>query len=191
MEKLTNQDRFDILRGYYQDGKFHPKGRPGVSMSDLLHQMDFEKFDDFLVWYKSLTQSERKNGEKNWCSGKCCHSNLSMLLKPKREQKRIVDIISKRLKSQRKMIYDGYKPKTIKKAIESCFIRDKTVELDLLYEQPRRPFDWLYKNLNKSVIEVCELNDNPALLRACNAKTADEAARVIIEALWRDSNLQG
>src|SRR3989344_3931666 len=83
---------------------------------------------------------------------------------------------------------DEYKAKTVKEAIERCFICDDTVDLDLLYEQPRRPFDWVYKNLKDSIIRVCELNNNPKLLQVCNTKTADEAAKVIIEALWKQSD---
>lgn len=81
MKKLTNQDRFDILRGYYQGGKFHPKGKEGVDMDKLLHQMEFGGWADFLIWYKSLTPNDIKNGKKDWCSGDCCQSILSKLLK--------------------------------------------------------------------------------------------------------------
>lgn len=82
---------------------------------------------------------------------------------------------------------EDYRPKTIKEAIESCWICDKSVELDLLYESPRRSFDWVYKNLKDAVIRVCDLGDNPELLRVCNVESADDAARVIIKELWRQS----
>jgi len=81
MKKITNQDRFDILRGYYDRRGFHTQGETGVSMNNLLHQMGFEELDDFLIWYKSLTQNDIESGKKDWCSGKCCQSLLAKLLK--------------------------------------------------------------------------------------------------------------
>lgn len=81
---MENQSRFDILRGYYQDGKFHPQGGLGIGIDELLNKMEFKKLDEFLVWYKSLAPEEIKNGKKDWCPGNCCQSNLSRLLKLKR-----------------------------------------------------------------------------------------------------------
>lgn len=80
-KKLTNQDRFNILRGYYQGEKFHPMGGKGISLDDLLHQLKLANLNDFLVWYKSLTSNEIKNGKKEWCPGNCCQSILLRLLK--------------------------------------------------------------------------------------------------------------
>lgn len=80
MKKLTNQERFDILRGNYDGKGFHSMGREGVDMDNLLKQMGFKDWIDFWIWYKSLTLDEIKAGKKNWCSGKCCHSILSKLL---------------------------------------------------------------------------------------------------------------
>jgi len=96
MKKLTNQDRFDILRGYYQNEKFHPKGKEGVDMDNLLHQIGFNDFADFLVWHKSLTQDDIKNGKKDWCSGNCCQSILSKLL----EMKKIKELTLKMLEEE-------------------------------------------------------------------------------------------
>jgi hypothetical protein len=81
VNKLNNQDRFDILRGYYQRGKFNsPVGHTDGSLNAILHKLNFEKLDDFLVWYKSLTPEEIKDAKKDWCPGDCCQSLLLRLL---------------------------------------------------------------------------------------------------------------
>lgn len=80
MKKITNQDRFDILRGYCDKKGFHPNGGGGVDMDNLLKQMGFKDWIDFWEWHKSLTQDDIKNGKKDWCSGDCCQSILSKLL---------------------------------------------------------------------------------------------------------------
>lgn len=82
---------------------------------------------------------------------------------------------------------EDYRPKTIKEAIVNCWICDKSVELDLLYESPRRSFDWIFRNLKDWVIKVCDLDDNAELLEVCGVGSADDAARVIIKELWRQS----
>jgi len=79
LQKIKNKDRFDILQGYYQNKEFHPSGGSGVGLNDFLHKIGFEKLEDFLIWYKSLTPREIKDGKKNWCPGKCCQSNLIWL----------------------------------------------------------------------------------------------------------------
>lgn len=86
------------------------------------------------------------------------------------------------------MTDDDYKPKTVEEAVERCWECDNTIELDLLYEIPKRPFDWLFKNLRNSIVKICELEDNPKLLRTCHTRKADKAARVIFENLWKQSN---
>jgi hypothetical protein len=66
----NNQYIFDILRGYCQNEKFHSQGAgEGISMGELLNMIGFEKSEDFLLWYKSLTKEEIEAGKKNWCSG--------------------------------------------------------------------------------------------------------------------------
>jgi len=84
---------------------------------------------------------------------------------------------------------DEYKPKTIREAMERCFIHDGSVDLDLIFEQPRRPLDWICRNLKDSIIKACELNSNPELLKACNVKTPNDAVRVIIKAIMKDYKL--
>jgi len=82
MKENNNQNRFDILRGYYQNGKFHSQGASeGISMGELLNKIGFEKDEDFLLWYKSLTKEEIEEGKKDWCSGNCCQSILRKLVK--------------------------------------------------------------------------------------------------------------
>ncbi len=78
-EKSKNQERFNLLQGYYQGKKFHPAGGPGVSLSEFLCKMGFDKLEDFSIWYESLTPEEIKGGKKDWCPGKCCQSNLVWL----------------------------------------------------------------------------------------------------------------
>jgi len=85
---------------------------------------------------------------------------------------------------------DDYRPKTIREAIERCFSCDDSVDLELLFDAPKERLDWVYRNLKQSIIKVCELNDNSKLINACNSQTSDDAARVIIEALWKHSNPQ-
>lgn len=81
MKKITTQEYFDILRGYYQNKKYHPKGGKEVNLKDLLNQIGFKELKDFIIWYKSLTQNDIKNGKKDWCTGHCCQSILQRLLK--------------------------------------------------------------------------------------------------------------
>lgn len=81
---------------------------------------------------------------------------------------------------------DDERLKIIEEAIELCWCCDNTIEFDLLYEIPKRPFDWLYKNLRGSIIRVC-VNDNPKLLRACHTTKADKAAKIIFKALWDEA----
>lgn len=80
---IINQNRFNILKGYYQSGKFHPMGEKGISIKELLERLNFNNIDEFYVWYESLSQEEVKNYKKNWCPGNCCQSNLLTLLKGK------------------------------------------------------------------------------------------------------------
>lgn len=80
-EEIKNQDRFNILRGYYNNKGFHSMGRREVDLNNLLHQMDFNNLDNFIEWHKSLTPEEIEKGRKDWCPGNCCQSILIKLLK--------------------------------------------------------------------------------------------------------------
>lgn len=83
MINLTNQNRFDILRGYKDKlGMFHSGGEAnGISMETLMHKLEFNNLNDFQTWFNHLAQDEIENGKKDWCSGKDCQSILSELLK--------------------------------------------------------------------------------------------------------------
>lgn len=75
------QERFDILRGYFDGGGYHSGGGHTVSLDDILHKMEFDDINDFSNWYKSLIPKEIVEGKKEWCSGDCCQSILKQLLK--------------------------------------------------------------------------------------------------------------
>lgn len=77
---MNNQNRFDILRGYYQKELFYPKGGPRINLEDLLHKLEFNDYTDFSKWYKSLTKSEIDDGKKDCCTGDCCQSILKKLI---------------------------------------------------------------------------------------------------------------
>jgi len=81
MSKITNQERFNIFRGYYQNNMFHPMGGKATTEKKLLNQMEFNNHYDFLLWYNSLSQKDIEIGKKDWCSGNCCHSISNKLLK--------------------------------------------------------------------------------------------------------------
>jgi hypothetical protein len=78
---MKNQDRFNILRGYSDNSGFHSKGTSSVNLIELLKILDFKSLDAFIIWYKSLTLADIKDGKKEWCSGNCCQSILKKLLK--------------------------------------------------------------------------------------------------------------
>lgn len=81
---MLHKERFEILRGYCsKNGEFHPQGGPGTNLTDLLRKLKFNSLDDFSNWYKALSKEEIDDGKKDWCSGDCCQSILSRLLKPK------------------------------------------------------------------------------------------------------------
>ena len=90
MGRITNQERFNILRGYYQNNMFHPMGGKGITEKELVNQIGFDKHKDFLLWYNSLSQKDIEAGKKDWCSGRysgnCCQSNLIRLLKNQKIQ---------------------------------------------------------------------------------------------------------
>ncbi len=77
---MNNQKRFDILRGYFDENGFHSMGRTGIGEMELLHLLDFDRLDDFLNWYKSLSEKEIENYKREWCPGDCCQSLLRKLI---------------------------------------------------------------------------------------------------------------
>lgn len=74
-------------------------------------------------------------------------------------------------------------PATIKETLDLCMASDE--EFDLLVDLPENKTDWLNGNLNKKIIDLCDLHKNSKLRAACGSEnlTANETADVIIQAI--------
>ncbi|GEM_PF-3289760 len=81
-------------------------------------------------------------------------------------------------------------PTTIKGALELYLAGD--FEFDLIHGLPKNKMDWLYANLKREIINLCDLRENKKLRTACGSEntTAEEAARMIIETIWEYFNPQ-
>ena len=75
-----NEHRFYILRGYFENGKYHSQGGKGLPNFLIFSKLGFKNRKEFIEWYNSLTPEEIKNGKKAWCPGHCCQSILWRLL---------------------------------------------------------------------------------------------------------------
>ena len=81
-ELMTDGWRFKVLRGYYQNGKYHSQGQEGLSLDELLKKMTFKNINEFSEWYSSLSANEISEWRSKWlCTGKCCNSILDNLIK--------------------------------------------------------------------------------------------------------------
>ncbi|EKD63837.1 MAG: hypothetical protein ACD_51C00183G0007 [uncultured bacterium] len=84
---------------------------------------------------------------------------------------------------------DDYRPKTIKEAVERFIELWDNADIELLIESPKSYMKFLYSNMEKDVIERCELSkDNLSLLEDCGSPDMPikEAAHVIIKDLWEE-----
>lgn len=82
---------------------------------------------------------------------------------------------------------EDYSPKTIKDVIELWMSQNNEgVEADLIIGTPKNRMDWLYNNLKRRIIELCELKTNKILCEVCDSDDVhpERAARVITEAIW-------
>ena len=77
---ISNTQRFETLRGYYQKGLYHPRGGEGIVLKEILIQLGFNGIKDFQKWYKKLDKKSISDQTIDWCSGNCCNSILSRLL---------------------------------------------------------------------------------------------------------------
>lgn len=77
---MSNENRFNILRGYYDKYGYHSQGGAALSLKQLYSGLGFNSSEDFWQWYDSVPNKEDLKNE--WqCSGNCCHSLLKQLLK--------------------------------------------------------------------------------------------------------------
>jgi len=91
-------------------------------------------------------------------------------------------------------MYDGYEnlPITIKEAVQRFIDAADDSDFDLVMECQKNRLDFLCANLEKTVIQGCDLDSNATLLEVCGSKEMDpkEAAYVIIKAIWSSIHSQ-
>ena len=85
---------------------------------------------------------------------------------------------------------DDFFPATIKEALDLYLAGD--FEFDLIHGLTKNKMDWLYANLKREIINLCDLQENKKLRAACGSEntTAEEAARIIVEVIWDYFNPQ-
>lgn len=83
---------------------------------------------------------------------------------------------------------DDYRPKTVKEAVNRYLDICDSSNLEILIESPKTYMEFLCSNLEKEVIEICEIINNLSLLGSCGSANmpVEEAAHIIIKAIWED-----
>ncbi len=82
---LTNEARFAYLRGYYEEGLYHPNGGSGIAFDAVMRNLGFESPQLLVKWYQDLDNVGEL--QKDWCRGNCCQSLLRNLLQEAKSMK--------------------------------------------------------------------------------------------------------
>ena len=148
-----NQIRFNLLKGYYQKGEFHPAGGRGVCLDEFLNLLGFKNIVEFKSWYVGLSPEEIKEGKKDWCPGNCCQSNLIWLRSDNVENNTV----------RRKISLDEFKkafPKNYERLLRLRELKQKALDRlnemrnqnkrsKIIHKQTREEFEKDTKRLNE------------------------------------------